>query len=375
MGDNKQRNRPCWCGSGRKYKYCHLPRERMSALPLEHLLQALDKNRALRQCLHPNASPENCGGKIAKAHTVPRHALQSIAENGHVCSFAYDLVTLLKTEGKIHERLIGVAKASTFTGFCQTHDSEVFAPLERQAFAPSAETALLLTLRAISREIHDKMINAGLYEHQLELDRGRRQEDQQAVHNAALLFHVGTRAALLELRNLKQRIDAMWSSRDFGQSYYLAYRLTAPSTVMCSGSATPSEDFEGARLQNLSYLLTPTQRVCFSSFSDGSVGWLVFSWDGESMVADRLIASLLRQPPTLHPHSIIRFIFESLSNTFFAPSWWAHLSAEQQTHLRFRMQASADPSTPSRDRILVDDGRRFIDWQVEQVFTRLRDAA
>jgi hypothetical protein len=59
------------CGSGEKYKLCHLNRETESPLPWGQLAN-LHRQPFLKKkmCLHPDA-PNACG-KIIRAHTIQR---------------------------------------------------------------------------------------------------------------------------------------------------------------------------------------------------------------------------------------------------------------------------------------------------------------
>jgi len=68
-----------------------------------------------------------------------------------VYRFDSDLPTLIKTKGTISESLVGISKASTFTGF--------------------SEAAFLLTFRAVAREIHDKILNTGIYDRRIACGR------------------------------------------------------------------------------------------------------------------------------------------------------------------------------------------------------------
>lgn len=59
-------------------------------------------------------------------------------------------------DGTPSYRLIGVRQASTFTGFCCHHDTELFRPLETRPFITSKEQLFLLAYRAISKEVYAK---------------------------------------------------------------------------------------------------------------------------------------------------------------------------------------------------------------------------
>jgi hypothetical protein len=136
----RNRNRPCWCGSGQKYKRCHLGREHQTPpSPWDHAAKAR-KLYATKLCLHPTAGANSCSGPIVRAHTVRRSAdLKAIARNGHVYQSSADFSDLNRTDGRVIPKLIGINDASTFWGFCKKHDATTFASLENRSFVPTDE--------------------------------------------------------------------------------------------------------------------------------------------------------------------------------------------------------------------------------------------
>lgn len=78
------RNDNCWCGSGLKYKRCHLGREQMSATNPWDKAKEIEKAHSIRVCLHPEARAATCRGGIIRAHSVQESVLRMIATDGHV---------------------------------------------------------------------------------------------------------------------------------------------------------------------------------------------------------------------------------------------------------------------------------------------------
>ncbi|MEG7524635.1 MAG: hypothetical protein M3H12_16330, partial [Chromatiales bacterium] len=60
--------------------------------------------------------------------------------------------TLTKTGGRIAAKEIGVGVASTFAGFCQKHDNELFKPIDDPYLAPNDEQVFLYAYRCLCRE-------------------------------------------------------------------------------------------------------------------------------------------------------------------------------------------------------------------------------
>lgn len=95
MNKELGRNNPCWCGSGLKYKKCHLGREQKPPPTLEDAKKLFKESFDSSYCLHPDSESGSCKGKIVKAHTIQRSGgLSKIAINNHV----YKLVTDFHTK-------------------------------------------------------------------------------------------------------------------------------------------------------------------------------------------------------------------------------------------------------------------------------------
>lgn len=66
------------------------------------------------------------------------------------------LQKLTKYKGKVPPELLGINSASTFTGFCSKHDTQLFAPLETEDFRSTFQQCFLLGYRAFAREVYTK---------------------------------------------------------------------------------------------------------------------------------------------------------------------------------------------------------------------------
>ena len=90
-----------------------------------------------------------------RAHTLHRAGLlEVISVDQHV--YGLDLTAMPDDSGVYRFKRIGINKASTFTGFCQRHDTELFLPIETKPFIASKEQLFLLAYRAFSKELYAK---------------------------------------------------------------------------------------------------------------------------------------------------------------------------------------------------------------------------
>lgn len=141
----------CWCRSGLKYGECHLDRHLQSPDSKWNLLREIRRINLAAYCSHPLASASTCEGGIVRAHTLQlAGSLSTIAVNRHV--YGIDVLGQPGRDGNLRFKLIGVRQASTFTGFCSHHDTELFRPLETEHFTTSKEQLFLLAYRALSKE-------------------------------------------------------------------------------------------------------------------------------------------------------------------------------------------------------------------------------
>ena len=95
------RNEPCWCGSGIKYKKCHLNREKQQMVNPWEVEKAMRKSFSTKDCLVPNSCKTECSGGIIQAHTVAKTWLKKIAKDSHVYGFKTSLQTLINNKGLI----------------------------------------------------------------------------------------------------------------------------------------------------------------------------------------------------------------------------------------------------------------------------------
>lgn len=252
-GNSKtRRNDPCWCGSGKKFKKCHLGREEAEPVKVSDILDTEKKAFGKEFCLYPRNSNSECDGKIAKAHTVQRAALAKIAEDGHVYGFVLNASIFQSEPGKeelLVVRRIGIKKASTFTGFCTKHDNDIFKVIEDGSFVCCVKHAFLLGYRALCHAVFKKkaaLKMSGLYH---AMDSGQPLEIQRAIQKFAIPFIKGTKAGHDDLARIKSEYDIILKGRSFKKIKYYAILFNKWPDVLSSGGFWPEFDFNGNKVQ------------------------------------------------------------------------------------------------------------------------------
>src|SRR5258706_2960259 len=96
---------------------------------------------------------DNCKDPPIASHLLSRSWLERVADDSHhVVQFRLTTEDRVNKPGRLEAHRVGINDATTFPGFCERHDNDLFACLERQVFSATREQLHALTYRSICRE-------------------------------------------------------------------------------------------------------------------------------------------------------------------------------------------------------------------------------
>lgn len=341
---------PCWCGSGKKWKWCHKDRERQKPPELHERLAELRAAFARGYCSHPEAGATACSDEIVRAHTVQRRAgLAAIAENGHVISTITAAQDLFKNEGGFVPREIGVRSASAFLGFCSHHDAAMFRPVEVGETVLSTETAFLLSFRAMAYELFMKQAALSTHASERDADKGRPFEVQCAIQEWLHWHETGLRRGLADLERWKAAYDAAYRAKKFDGFGFHGVVFDGILPVVGCGGFHPEFDFAGQPLQRLGRGVDLVyEHVVFNLAVLNGKSVAVIGWnDGTAGPAATFARSFSAVPDDLKAEGAVRLAFEHIENIHIRPSWWYGLSDQQRAAAILRMRTGG-PMGPQR---------------------------
>jgi hypothetical protein len=359
------RNDPCWCGSGKKFKRCHLDRETQKPPTLEEIISTTKKAYDKKYCMHHQASPKNCSGTIIRAHSVQKNGgLNMIAENGHVIGFIprKGPIEAIKTGGSFYPELIGISKASVFTGFCGKHDAEIFRPIEGNEIEICEKHALLLAYRAICKELFIKSVVSGLYNDLKQFDKGFEKEFQFEYQQRIALPEYASKLGERDLTLSKKAMDKALISQDYSCSYYYAITLQNLPEIMCSGVMAPTHDYNGNDLQDIMNLGIIDYITC-SIIGSGSNGLILFSWIGKSEPCEKFVKSMDSLDNFHLSNAIVRFVISYFENFYCSPKWWYSRSLTVRDTIVEKFQI-ASPTGGGNPLCMQPDGMSYVDWKI-----------
>lgn len=372
MGNKIGRNDPCWCGSGIKYKKCHLNREDQQPVSREEFIHKRNNEFSRKVCLHPQASKETCGNIIIKSHTLQRKGgLSKIAKDGHVYGISRRYADLFATNGIPPVKLFGVKEASTYFGFCNKHDCSTFAPIDNAPLAFSQKQCFLIGYRSLCKEFYTKAGASNCISLLKEMDRGKDRISQIRIQGFVDAYSMGTKAGLRSITDCKKAYDKVLITHDFFKLRFYALELEQTPEFVCSGAIFPDVDFQNRQLQDLAEPNVSWQALTFCLTPTESGGAVVFTW-----LADRnidygamMIQSLCKLSEEEKPHAIVRFVFNYFENVYMSPYWWGNLQHSDKMQLERRIANAFSPMEPRLS--LIDDGFHVVDWHIKSVHTNL----
>jgi hypothetical protein len=150
---------------------------------------------------------------------------------------------LHKNSGALIPRLVSVGSASTFTGFCNHHDTTMFRPVEVGAKELSLENCFQLSFRALAYELITKEAAFATAPLLRDNDRGRPYDEQVIIQEILNALMVGQQRGMNDLVRWKRDYDAIYLEQGFNQynSYGVSFDTILP--VVACGAFTPEVDF------------------------------------------------------------------------------------------------------------------------------------
>lgn len=318
------------------------------------------------QCLHFYAD-SSCLNPI-NSHTIQKSKmLSSISREGHVYTGSTDYFDSLKNGGKLTFKLKGIKQVSTFPGFCQKHDTELFKPIDTSFLIPTNKQVILYAYRAISKEVflkgnilikYRKMLNS----------------QQNPVVQGLWYQHLkGTQLGYNNLITHKENYDKSLKDKTYDDINYVLFSSTRKPNIAFSSLLYPYYDFHGNSLQLPENSESKLDLLTFSSaLMEKGWGYIIAWHKSSNKVAMKYINSLKKsisegnKPEDLLFRQTLHF-----ENTAYSPDWLENLNAESRTKILNTFEDLSDPLTPYDYFILTKGFENLSEWKFDQIIEKL----
>lgn len=277
----QERNDPCQCGSGLKYKKCCLNKKDEFDTKLRLLFEIAEKNKRkarISHCIYPNT--ENCSGKIVRAHAIQNNRiLNKLAVNG-----------MLKTmDGESHMMFQdadtkGRKVATTFKGFCSYHDKVTFQPIEDFEFKESAEQLFLYTYRTLAWSYHKKIeqVNHILLNMESLQNSGFHPSGDFLLHNTMhLLGHFENETTL-------KRFNGYIQDNDYESVSSYVWTIPYEIRFAVSSMLTIEHDVNGNMINNIKSF-QPLKSIYLNIFPGNKKSYLIWTWESKHVILEQFV--------------------------------------------------------------------------------------
>ncbi len=312
-------------------------------------------------CSYPVAGVDPCSPDITKAHTIQRRGgLAAIAEKGHVMTVKPSLKDMIETDGNPEPKLVGVAKASIFPGFCNKHDTDLFRAIEGKTIVLDQEVAFLFAFRAIAYERFSKTTQLRIHELQRDSDKGMPFHIQAAIQTLLATQIAGVKIGIEDVDRWKADYDTRLVSGDRSNFHFHAFRFDTVLPVVACGAFHPEYDFDGNALQRLARRGFDFEHMAIIVTAFDAQTVAIFAWIGaRDGPAAKLASSFEALTEDRKADALVRLLFIHTDNIFLRPSWWNALPSDQRETFRGLVQVGA-PLVERKGSHLIDDGKSCV---------------
>jgi hypothetical protein len=294
------------------------------------------------RCLDPEMS---CDGAAIRAHSVQKAtAIDRIAENDHV----YELqMKFVEGTPRCEFNLVGRNRASTFTGFCSSHDSELFRPIDTQPLSLVDKRQLfLIAYRSVSRELHASLEGAmRMQSAYLDLAaEGKVPRDEPSSKGLEAIQHMLKPWAVWQYR--QRYFDARFKDRKYGEIRHLKFKIkNAPPRLAASSFFSADLKPWGQPFAAVIVNIIPTKE-------DETV--VVFSYSKDhARRATEYLRPITRSSGEQKKYELSHLLVDRAENFFLRPSVVDSWSQEKRAAIEKAFNDTVLEGSPPKDPVLM----------------------
>lgn len=294
------------------------------------------------QCMHPD-----CSARAISSHSIQEADLKRLMADDTKLNRIF-----FSGNGKeIQEVEVGPKKAGAFPGYCNSHDTSLFASFEATAFTGSDEQLHAAAYRGFAREYRTKI--SSIRSNVLHLDvlaKDLERTGDGGYFNVVKGMMSSLAMSLDSLRSLlprKRKIDSYLLQEEGPKVHGLRSRcfdFEGEPDLLSWGLASPRREIKESLVPSRSDSFDDDLLFFSTHYTEKgfchALSWLCPETD---IWVDHLLAE------EEVSHRMIPFIFAHFEVTYFKRQWWSGLSSFDQDHLK-HLAFVEGVGSPSLDR-------------------------
>jgi len=280
--------------------------------------------RTIKECFYHKK--EECKGKIKQAHSIQRNKRLSIIEEevgGNNVLYSFTEFEIGTTEFIKKLIPIGKAKASTFFGFCDFHDTSLFSEIENKEFDDSSKHCFLHSYRSFAHSYHRKLEETKA--NSIENPINKNYSDE---FNQSLLY--GNQLAINDSKHYKKKLDEWIEKNEYEQLEYFSIVFPELYPIASSSLISPFYSLKGHSInnhENIDKIWSPIMLTVLPDFTQTIAIFACFPEDANGVM-------FLDELQDLNDYQLKRVISTLLiyfaENTFISPTLWKKLGKDKQ---------------------------------------------
>jgi len=326
MGEGTKRNKPCPCGSGKKYKSCCLERtSTFSDLESGKTVKDLFKKSKPKKCYFSH--DKKCSTKVIKAHSIQNNRiLREISEKGYVVMYGFDFKEFNPLGPGIKMMKKGRKIATTFTGFCSHHDQTIFTEIDNKNYViGNKKQDFLFAFRGLCFEFYKKETAKSVFESA---------EEKKFIKNKNFVnaFLMGTNKAIKDLKYYFELFKKGIESNNYDILETVTITLKSEYLLAVNSLFGLEYDLRGNMINDLSDSNKRLKVVFLNIFPQNGNTFIVLSWLKENIndFSDfkKQILSLKKENKKIN--LLNNIIFNYTENLTLGPKLWNKFDAEEK---------------------------------------------
>jgi hypothetical protein len=314
-----------------KYKKCHWRREDQTPGNLFEIRKRLGLLQKKRLCLFGMGASE-CSSVLTASHSISKSAsLRLISERSHVAQIRGDF-DFVAGHSSYFETIrieeISINKASTFGGFCDRHDAQLFAELDRLDLTHPSKFCWQLYYRAVAFEKFRKLVAFEFSDCARSLDKGADMAAQLAIQSW-VSFNKWCHGEMVGvLTSLLQTLESIRARGAFDDVQFCCFTTDRLLPFAGLGCFQPSATMDGKPLQRVNRIYRhelvhgriPNESVCIAAVPMRSATLLCLCFLRRQMKAELFVKSIVERKEGLASR-FLGLMMMSIENVYFRPSY------------------------------------------------------
>lgn len=296
--------------------------EKKIELDFNKSMSEMKRKWKIEECFHP--SKQDCILPIKQAHSIQKNGRLSLIEevvNGQ--NLLYSSISFKTSNKKFIADFIPVGKkvASTFYGFCERHDTEVFSPIENFEFDGSDKHCFLHTYRSFAHSYHSKKQELKLYK-----------SDWSSMNNVPYQIKhcqiLGAEIALKEMEPEKQYLDNILINNDFEKLNYSIVETNDFFPFGCSSIVNPHFTVKNEPIDDWVDETKPWTSMILTVVPDKKNSFAIIAASSNAENGLKFLDHFDELDDEKALHAISTMMTKLAENTFWSPKLWAQMSSQ-----------------------------------------------